>query len=949
MAAYTSTQSGNFSDPNTWGGGGYPNADGDTVTIAAGHQITYDITTPLNDGLSTFTINAGGTLRMNENTQIRLCNGGNFTCNGNFFANTGVKVLLKGTTSPERGFFFNPTDVTTTATGTSGQSTIVVASSANLIEGMRLSGTGISSTARIQSISGTTVTLTENNTGTVSGTITFGNVVEFIGTDGMPTTTINSQINSTNFLQGYINVTDSAQFAVGDWVAFFKNNNVNALEGRNDEGYLIHDISGNNLYLREFVGPSATIISSSGNQIVVSNSKIFRTWQALIFGTGANRNVLKISTIDNTTNTITFTGSVSGSVVGETVYTTGPLKNKSAGDRVRKVATTIATEAAANSLTLTLSSVEGFSVGGYIVVDSLWRSDNADYTDERPEKRLIKSIDNNTITLDQSLGYIAYAGAFAVNMTRDIKVKSDYETTLTFTAAQSLTAGDVLTQAYSNARAVVRTSTTSSTTVVVHDIDGTFITGTTNSPIISRNGTPISPNVTLTGVSISTTNGHCSFNFGRTDKTGNYLSILRMKDIEVTTFSNVGEVQSALYIRGGWSNGYNLNGGLEVEGVSYGPPTDNFVYRQAGIYMSRYLNDCNVRCNHLYNAAEGVRFVEGYNIRNGAAFNNYIVRVETRGILWNQMENSDTIGGGCELAYNYIHRSDDIGIGIAALRGLGRGIHHNWVNVAQSRAIDLDLTYSQTILYQNRFQHYFNPIYPIAGQQHSLIYNEFIDGNNPSDFFIDTGFQRHNQGVVFLTSVVSMEHNYNLEDVTVFIPNGRRTWDANERAWKTAFDDDNGTFDSGLAGVYYIPAGVSIKVKGTIKLDPTFNGTAPKLEVRDCMDRMNASIPANGSFAGEQPFQGSFVSTNFNAANTTTYQSVEVTLDAKPWGRSVTAGIINRSSNASEGWWEKPVEVKYSAFPGGQFLDTGINSFSSVVTSGLTFEDRKFRIGGIVV
>ena len=949
MAAYTSTQSGNFSNVATWGGGGYPNANADTVTIVAGHTVTYDITTPLNEGLSTFTINAGGTMRMNANTQIRLGNSGNFTCNGNFFANTGVKILLKGTTAAERGFFFNPTDVTTTATGTSGQNTIVVASSANLIEGMRLSGTGISSTARIQSISGTTVTLTENNTGTVSGTITFGNVVEFIGTDGMPTTTINSQINSTNFLQGYINVTDSAQFATGDWVAFFKNNNVNALQGRNDEGYLIHDINGNDLYLREFVGPSATIISSSGNQIVVSNSKIFRTWQALIFGTGANRNVLKISAIDTTTNTITFTNSVTGSVVGQTVYTTGPLKIKSVGDRVRKVATTVATEAAANSLTLTLSSVQGFTVGGYIVVDALWRSNNADYTDERPEKRLIKEINGNTVTLDQSLGYIAYVGAFAVNMTRDIKVKGDYETTLTFTAAQSLTAGDVLTQAYSNARAVVKTSTSSSTTVVVHDIDGTFITGTTNSPFISRNGTLISPNVTLTTVSISTTQGHNSFNFGRTDKTTNYLSILRMKDIEVTTFSNVGEAQSALWIRGGWSNGYNLNGGLEVEGVSYGPPTDNFVYRQAGIYMSRYLNDCNVRCNHLYNAAESFRFNEGYNIRNGACLNNYVARVETRGILWQHMEHSDTIGGACELAYNYIHRVDEVGITASFIRAIGRGIHHNWVNVAQVRALDLDITYSQTILYQNRFQHYFNPMFPIAGQQHSLIYNEFIDGNNPNDFFIDGAFQRHNQGVVFLTSVVSLEHNYNIEDVTVFIPNGKRVWDATERAWRTSFDDDNGTFDSGLAGVYYIPAGVSIKVKGTIKLDPTFNGTAPKLEVRDCMDRFNASIPENGAFAGEQPFQGSFVSTNFNAANITTYQSVEVTLDAKPWGRSVTAGIINRSSNASEGWWEKPVEVKYSAFPGGQFIDTGINSFSSVVTSGLTFADRKFRIGGITV
>ena len=948
MAAYTSTQSGNFSNVATWGGGGYPNLDADTVTIAAGHTVTYDITTPLNEGLSTFTINAGGTLRCNANTQIRLGNGGNFICNGNFFANTGFKALLKGTTSPERQFTFNPTDITTTATGTSGQNTIVVASSANLIEGMRLSGTGIGLTARIQSISGTTVTLTENNTGTVSGTMTFGNVVEFVGTDGMPTTTINSQINSTNFLQGFINVTDSAQFATGDWVAFFKKDNIDALQGRNDEGYILHDKSGNDLYIREFVGPSATIVSSSGNQIVVSNAKIFRTWQALIFGTGANRNVLKISSIDTANNIITFTNSVVGSVVGQTVYTTGPLKTKSSGDRVRKVATTVAVQALSTATLITLSSVAGFSVGGYIVIDALWPGDSS-YTDERPEKRLITAINGNVVTLDQSLGYIAYVGAFAVNMSRDIKIKGDYETTLTMTLAQSFAVGDVITQAFSNARGVVKTATTTSTTVVIQDIDGTFITGTTNSPFLSKNGTLISPNVTLTTVTVSTTQGHNSFNFGRTDKTTNYLSILRMKDIESTTFSNVGEVQSALYIRGSWSNGFNVNGGLEVEGISYGPPRDEFVYRQAGIYISRYLNDCNVRCNALYNAAESFRFNEGYNIRNGACLNNYAARIETRGILWQHMENTDTIGGTCELAYNYFHRCDDTGITVSFFRGVGRGIHHNWVNVSQGRAIDFDVTYNQTVLYQNRFENYFNPLYPIAGQQHILIYNQFIDATNPNDFFIDGGFQRHNQSLVFTSSTISMEHNYELDAVTVYIPNGKRVWDDNEKSWRTSFDDDSGTLDSGLAGMYYVPAGVSLKVRGTIKLDPAFNGTAPKLEVRDCMDRFNASIPANGSFAGDQPLQGSFVSTNFNAANITTYQSVEVTVPSKPWGRSVTAGIINVSSNASEGWWEKPVEVKYSAFPGGQFIDTGINNLSSVVTSGLSFTDRKFRLGGITI
>ena len=62
---------------------------------------------------------------------------------------------------------------TPTATGTSGQNTITVSSATNIVPGMYVSGTGIGSGAMVGSISGTTVTLSVSNSGTVSGTVTF--------------------------------------------------------------------------------------------------------------------------------------------------------------------------------------------------------------------------------------------------------------------------------------------------------------------------------------------------------------------------------------------------------------------------------------------------------------------------------------------------------------------------------------------------------------------------------------------------------------------------------------------------------------------------------------------------------------------------------------------------------------------------------------------------------
>lgn len=61
----------------------------------------------------------------------------------------------------------------TTATGTSGQLTIVVASATGVVPGMYVTGTGIATGAVVELVVGTTVTLTIANTGAVSGTVTF--------------------------------------------------------------------------------------------------------------------------------------------------------------------------------------------------------------------------------------------------------------------------------------------------------------------------------------------------------------------------------------------------------------------------------------------------------------------------------------------------------------------------------------------------------------------------------------------------------------------------------------------------------------------------------------------------------------------------------------------------------------------------------------------------------
>lgn len=65
------------------------------------------------------------------------------------------------------------TYATPTATGTSGQFTIVVSSASDIVVGQMVTGSGIGSGAQVTLINGTTITLSVANSSTVSGTIVF--------------------------------------------------------------------------------------------------------------------------------------------------------------------------------------------------------------------------------------------------------------------------------------------------------------------------------------------------------------------------------------------------------------------------------------------------------------------------------------------------------------------------------------------------------------------------------------------------------------------------------------------------------------------------------------------------------------------------------------------------------------------------------------------------------
>lgn len=131
MTAFTSTQSGNWNDSATWGGGGYPSSAADTATISAQHDITVPAGTTSTCGAVTFTagivsnetkliisgtFEMGGAITTAAYSRIYLGAGATLDLNGNNVVCGGSYTYyeFKGTASSR---------ATLTSTGSAGSFT----------------------------------------------------------------------------------------------------------------------------------------------------------------------------------------------------------------------------------------------------------------------------------------------------------------------------------------------------------------------------------------------------------------------------------------------------------------------------------------------------------------------------------------------------------------------------------------------------------------------------------------------------------------------------------------------------------------------------------------------------------------------------------------------------------------------------------------------------------
>lgn len=383
MATRTSTQSGNFNSTATWGGNPVP-VDADIFIVNYGHVVTINDDRRVTNGFDDSFVR--GKLVITSTGKLRM--------NGILYVDNTASYTTWFTENTNSAGFFR------------------------MDPGSLLEFKGSNAEQhRLQIQAHQYVTC------------------EIEGTNPNPKTTLASNANNNDTS---LSVVDASNFAAGDWITVYRNDYTNKAYQflKSDEGMWIHDVSGNTIYFRHFVSPSTIISATTGATVTVSDASVMRVGYKIIFGTGANRNILTITDINYATNLLTLSGTPSGSIIGETIYRTGLEKSHISGDIVLRIAAIVTANSNQGTNTITVNNTNGFSVGDLIMVPvndpqysnaTSW--DNImDYT--------ISAINTTTKVITLTGGFTSPAtttlqrnvkagvGGIVVNLNRDTKIKA---------------------------------------------------------------------------------------------------------------------------------------------------------------------------------------------------------------------------------------------------------------------------------------------------------------------------------------------------------------------------------------------------------------------------------------------------------------------------------------------------------------------------------------------
>jgi hypothetical protein len=429
MAAYTSTQNGNFNSAATWGGGGFPNANGDTFTITNGHTVTYNISGTISDGFgdsniyghlvhSTDVPTEGVTeLKMNGNLNVRT--------NGLYEMVDNSVLVFKGDNSDDHGLNVRAeAGASFLATGTSPTLETRLSSSGDVGDAYF----GVDSSTNFQTGDWCSIHYRYHE---------LKNRASWIANTGYPTGPLSG---------------DGVNQSRSSWESSDQGHNESSRSL--DEGFIVHEVAYNKLYPRCLIGPEATIVNARPDSVIVSDSRVFRVGQKVVFGHSSRGgiNCLEISNINNNRNIIFFTSNITSpaSQIGETIYLGGAISHHYAKSVVRRVASMVASHASKDATSITINDASDYSVGDEFYVDhiktddetfdQLFPNDNNNWYLDTNKRHLISNKSGNTLTFSPALPHAVAANTFLYKANRKITIRgADYSVDKPYVYFQSRT------------------------------------------------------------------------------------------------------------------------------------------------------------------------------------------------------------------------------------------------------------------------------------------------------------------------------------------------------------------------------------------------------------------------------------------------------------------------------------------------------------------------------
>ena len=902
MATITSTQTGDWHATGTWVGGAVP-ANNDLVVIAHGHKVTLS-------------------------TDIQAAITDNVTIDGNLHFADGGKMHLNGRMTVKN------TSHNATATG-------------EFVEGTAASGSLLSM------VGGTEIKISGNNNAQHGIQV---DARKWCGVDiqgGEPT--LVTQLSAAgDYEDVYLTVDSITNFAAGDLISVYERE---IHYTRNaDECFKVHDIDSDNkrIYVRKFIGPTATVISSSGATILVdiNEAKQFRVGYKLVFGTGNNRNALAVTGISG--GTITLASNVTGSVDGVTVYDTGLDVYHNVDAYVRRTATTTTTAITGSEAqrVISVASASDFSVGDEIALES--RSDtvvtyaSGSETNHWRHNLLytISAINGTDITVNRDIVYDSVVGCYVIRMTRDIVIKAcaangdevadgDQDTARVFFNVKYWTSST-----YSNAPTRrVKIKYVRFKNLGYNTGDTTNFRAGVN--IAGYNGRY---SETITGSSHTNATVHTSNGISQTGE--NYVDGCAVTAYSLCSNSTRdGDSYPSLCIRHPYGH-VDRNCVIVGTGQGYYRWSSGYSVKSSG-HISMVANSYNISNEAsyaLYNflAYYTARMSEDYGIRVG-----------------NILRQNDT---QCDFGVGYM----DSQVQTYAYRfgGTTRNPFLKRLFADKYRQIfyfDSDLGLI-TVMDSRLTPNLWDQTRKIYGDgQNGILWTNNAFRKYGSSYNVFESTKSNNSSTVRI-----INNRFGIDAFPIIVQGETAVFKEKSNEWRLFWTQDNETYGSGVTDTLFIHAGTVVKLDASFKVTTEYDGTAANIGTGD-YPRLEAQFGPYGQQGRYKADTSSTVVTDpssdtgtngwvaqvqFDSGCIGAYQTKSLTIPAQPRDYFLTYGLILRDNDlASEDSFMKPIRVSVSKAHGFTTNKTSADSISKVVvnvynSSAGTFGTRKKRISG---